>query len=475
MLPAKQSLAKFTPWDLYHYQVRGVRHGLYHPQSMYWLDMGLGKTVIALSVVFERLARGEITSAIVMAPKRVCETVWAQEARKWTHTEDMTFSVILGDPAQRARAALKPANVYLVNYENLNWLVDFLIDHRLSKGLYLPFNMGIYDEVPLLKDWSTKRHEAVRKILPYMPYRMGLTGTPATNGYLDLFGQYLAVDAGARLDHRITYYRDNYFEQSYGGYGYDLKEYAKDQIHALIADITLEMNADDYLTLPEVIYNNIPVRLPNKAMSQYRHLETHLFTELDNGVVIDAANAAVLTGKCLQAANGALYDEEHNWNKLHDVKLEALEDIYEESAGQPLLVFYNFISDHERIKKHFKDAVSFYDYKDTNELVKDWTEGKIRMLIGHPKSAGHGIDGLQYGGHIIVWFGLPWSLDQYLQANARIIGGNRRLVHTTTPIIHHILAEDTMDYAVADALQYKELTQAELRTAIKNYRLRSTA
>lgn len=358
-----------------------------------------------------------------------------------------------------------PADVYLINYENLVWLVDFLIDQRISKGYYPPFNMAVYDEVTLLKDWSTKRHEAIRKILPYIPYRMGLTGTPASNGYLDLFGQYLAVDAGTRLDYRVSHYRSRYFDKGYGGWSYDLRSGAKEEIQAAIADITLEMNAADYLELPEVIFNDIPVVMPDKAMKHYRELEDLMFTELDSGIVIDVANAAVLTNKCLQAANGALYDEEHNWELLHDVKLDALQDVVEESAGQPILVLYNFIHDYERIKARFPEAISFHDYKSPELLMKDWNEGKIEMLIGHPKSVGHGLN-LQYGGHIAVWFGLNWSLDLYLQANARLARQGQKL----PVIIHRILSTGTMDYLVLEALLNKATTQDELRAAIKNYR-----
>lgn len=459
------SSAKLSPWDMHQYQVRGVKHGLDHQQAMYWLDMGLGKTIIALSVIMERMAREQVSGTLITAPLRVCQTVWRQEARKWTHTEHLKFSLIHGKPQERARAALVPADIYLINYENLNWLVDFLIDQRLSKGMYPPFNQAVYDEVTLLKDWSTVRHEAIRKLLPYIPYRMGLTGTPASNGYLDLFGQYLAVDAGARLDYRVTHYRDNYFSKSFGGWGYDLKPGAEEQIQTAIADITLEMSAEEYLELPEVIYNNIPVLMPDKARRHYIELENQMFTELDNGAVVDVANAAVLTSKCLQAANGALYDEEHNWQEIHTAKLDALEDIVEESSGQPLLVLYNFIFDHERIKKRFPDAISFRDYKDPEALVKDWDAGKIKMLIGHPKSMGHGLN-LQYGGHIVVWFGLNWSLDLYLQANARVA----RQGQTKPVIVHRILTVDTMDYSVLDALDNKATTQQELRAAINRRR-----
>ena len=463
--PASSSSAALTPWDMHAYQVRGVKHGLEHPFAMYWLDMGLGKTVVALSVIFERMHRGEIEGVLITAPKRVCQTVWAQEAQKWSHTKDLKFSVILGTPKQRARAALMPADVYLINYENLPWLVDFLIAQRISKGLYPPFNMAVFDEVTLLKDWSTKRHEAIRKILPYLPYRLGLTGTPASNGYLDLFGQYLAIDSGARLDYRVTYYRDKYFDKSFGGWSYALKPGAKEFIHSAIADITLEMSAKDYLDLPDVIYNNIPVELPRKAREQYDHFENEMFIEMDSGVIITAENAAVLTGKCLQAANGAMYDPEHNWEEIHTAKLEALEDIVEESGGQPLLVIHNFISDYERIKAKFPYAKSFHDYKAPELLMKDWNDGNIQMLLGHPKSMGHGLN-LQYGGHTVVWFGLNWSLDLYLQTNARVA----RQGQTLPVVIHHLMATNTMDETVLEALSNKAVTQDELRKAINKRR-----
>ena len=452
---------------MHKYQVRAVQHGLEHPLASYWLDMGLGKTIIALSVIQERMSRCEVTGTLIVAPLRVCQTVWAQEARKWTHTKDLSFNLIHGNRAQRSRAALTPANIYLVNYENLVWLIEFLIEQRISKGLYPPFNMMVFDESTKLKAVDTKRHKALRKILCYLPFRLALTGTPASNGYMDLFGQYLAIDSGDRLGQRITHFRNTYFSNDGYSYKWHLKPGADKLIQDSIADITLEMKAADYLELPKVVFNNIMVDLPAKALKHYADLERDMFTVLDNGQGIESANAAVLTNKCLQAANGAIYDEDRNWHKLHDAKLDALEDIVEESAGQPLLVLYGFKHDQARIKEKFPGAVDFHDYKDPQQLMDDWDKGLIQMLIGHPASMGHGLN-LQYGGHIIVWFGLNWSLDLYLQANARLDRqGQKRPV-----MIHRILANDTMDFAVLEALENKATTQEQLRDAIKKYRNR---
>ena len=457
-----------TPYDMHGYQVRAVKHSLEHDQSTLWLDMGLGKTVITTSVIYERMQRAQVYGTLIIAPLRVCQTVWAQEARKWEHTKDITFSLIHGPQRKRIAAAMKRADVYLINYENLVWFVDFIVDRYLSRGRYPPFNMAVFDEVTKLKDAGTKRHKALRKLLAYIPYRMGLTGTPASNGYLDLFGQYLAIDSGVRLGQYITHYKDAYFDAGWQGFSYDLKPGAKEIIQSRIADITLQMSAEDYLSLPAVTFNDIAVTMPDKARAKYTELERDLFTELDSGVEIEVANQAALSNKCLQAANGAMYDDVGVWQELHQAKLDALEDVIEESAGQPVLVLHNFRHDRERILKRFPKAVSMDGNSDPVQIVNDWDDGKIQILLAHPASAGHGLN-LQYGGHIAVWFGLNWSLDLYLQANARL----DRQGQKTPVILHRLLTEDTLDYAVLEALDNKASTQSDLRAAITNYRNRA--
>ncbi len=461
-------MKQLTPWSLHGYQVQAIKHGLEHPQLSLWLDMGLGKSVIALTITKERMDRFQLYGTLIVAPKRVCQTVWKQEAVKWSHTNQLTFSTILGTPEQRTRAAMVKADVYLVSYENLVWLVDLLVEKFLSRGLYPPFNSIIFDEITKLKDAGTKRHGAIRKLLAYLPYRMGLTGTPASNGYLDLFGQYLALDSGDRLGTGITQFKHTYFDQGYNAYELTLKPGAKAAVQSRIADITLQMSSAEYLTLPTVTYNDIWVTMPARAFKKYQQLEEEFFIEMDSGVDIEVANAAGLTNKCLQAANGALYDETGEWSPLHTAKLEALDSIMEEAAGQPVLVLFNYHHDRERILERFPMAEFFGGGMDPVDVVDRWSAGKIKMLIGHPGSMGHGLN-LQYGGHTIVWFGLNWSLDLYLQTNARI----DRQGQTHPVIIHRILTADTMDVGVLQALAGKAATQQELRAALQAYRRRA--
>jgi SNF2 family DNA or RNA helicase len=326
--------------------------------------------------------------------------------------------------------------------------------------------MLVLDEVTKMKDAGSKRHHALRKILPYLPYRLGLTGTPAANGYLDLFGQYLAIDSGDRLGTSLTDYKRTYFTQGFMAYQLDLKPFADEDIQQKIKDITLQMDAKDYLELPEVIFNDIYVDLPAKARKIYAELERDLFMELDNGIEIEVHSNAALSNKCLQAASGCVYDEEGLPHEIHKVKLEALDDVYEEAAGQPLLVLVQFKFDIDRIMKRYPDAVFFGGSKcDPVDIVRRWDAGQIRMLVGHPASMGHGLN-LQYGGHIGVWFGMNWSLDLVLQANARLDRQGQKL-----PVIfHRILTRDTLDMMQLDALENKAVTQTGLRQALKRYR-----
>ena len=460
-------MRQLTAWDMHQYQVSATRHALQYPQSALWMDMGLGKTIVALSAIWDRMNQMQVYGTLIVAPPRVCQTVWRQEAMKWAHTQGLTFSLVMGTPTQRTRAAMVKADCYLINYEGLVWLVDLMVQKYLSRGLYPPFNMIVFDEVTKLKDAGTKRHDAIRKLSPYIPYRIGLTGTPASNGYLDLFGQYLAIDSGDRLGIFITHYKTAYFDKGYQAYSLELKPGAKEEIQSRIADITLQMDSKDYLTLPPVTYNNLVVEMPAEARALYTELENNMFFQLDNGIQIEVANQAALVNKCLQAANGAVYDAEHNWSHMHNAKLDALESVVEESGGQPILVLINYHHDRERILWRYPDAVVLDSRVDPVKVVEDWTAGKIQMLVGHPGSMGHGLN-LQYGGHQVVWFGLNWSLDLYLQANARI----DRQGQVNHVLIHRILTANTMDMAVLEALDNKAVTQAELRAAIYAYRNR---
>ena len=439
--------------------------------------MGLGKTAVALTAIGERQNRIEAYATLVVAPLRVIQTVWRQEAREWAHTRQLRFSMIHGNPNQRERAFRMPADIYLVNYEGLRWLCERLEHVYLRQGRYLPFNMVVFDEVSKLKDHTTKRHSALRNILPFVPYRLGLTGTPAANGYLDLFGQYLAVDSGTRLGTSKNSFTERFFHQSGWGIAskYEVDVGAEKAIEELISDITMQMSAEDYLELPPVKINDIWVDLPPEARERYEQLERDMFMELDSGVEVEVFNAAALTTKCLQAANGAAYVETGGpWDWLHDAKLDALADIVEEQAGKPTLVTYSFRHDAERIQKSVASVhhiSSRLGASKTSQLLDQWNEGKVPVLLGHPASMGHGLN-LQHGSDTLVMFGLPWSLEQYQQTIDRLAGGLRR--HRPV-IVHRILARGTTDEAVRLALEAKATTQAGLKAALNEYRCEKTS
>ena len=458
-----------APQDLHRYQCRAIRHTLDHPHAMLWLDVGLGKTIISLSSILDRLDGLVAFGTLVIAPKRVCRMVWRQEAQAWAHTHGLTFSLVHGNRRERHYALRKKADIYLVNYDNLPWLVDEIIAVWLSRGEYPPFQTLIMDEVRKMQDSTGVRSTALQRIIPYFPYRFGLTGTPVPAGYKDLFGQYLVVDGGARLGTSYTAYIERFFVKS--GYKDVLRVGAEDEIKALIGDITLCMTQEEYLPmLHKPIINDVVVDLPPKARAQYDQLEKEMFFELDQGGDIEVFNRAALINKCLQAANGQPYvvPNSGQWAAIHNEKLDALSDIVEESGGQPILVGYEFQSDRDRIMERFPDAVflggSMTEAQET-QLQEDWDAGRIQMLVGHPASMGHGLN-LQYGGHIGVWFGITWSLELYLQ----FIGRLARQGQTRVPIFHRILARNTCDELQRMNLEERDLEQRDLKATINAYR-----
>lgn len=479
-----------TPDKLFDYQRECVLHQLTHADSMLWLQMGLGKTPITLTTIVDRMRAGQVKKTLIFGPLRVIQAVWARESRKWSHTKHLRFSVVHGTKDKRTRALFADADVYLVNYEAMNWLASELDKYYISVGKELPFQMVVYDEVSKLKSSTTARMAGGtrdrkdrrgepykvklvgwRKILKHFKYRTGLTGTPAPNGYLDLFGQYLAVDGGQRLGEYITHYKDSYFTQDYTGWVYTPTDVGKQMIEGKISDITKKMDAIDYLDLPPSRVTNIMVDMPQSLRAKYRDLERHMFTQLDSGTEVEVFSRSSVSNKCLQFCNGAPYLEDgQGWEAVHDAKLDALEDILEEAAGAPVLCSYTFKSDAARIMKRFKKykVVNLTETKsaDTEKIINDWNSGKIRLLIGHPASMGHGVDGLQDSGSIIVWFGLNWSLELYEQMNGRI---NRQ--GQTRPVsILRILCRDTVDLAVADALERKTDDQEGLKSSLQRYR-----
>jgi len=463
-----------TPDKLHEYQKKAVNFQCSKPASMLWLDMGLGKTVITLTSLSHLLSTGFLRAVIIVAPIRVIRLVWRQEAAKWEHTKHLRFSMVTGTKDQRTRALMRPANVYLINYECLGWLADTLQTYYLSKDRPLPFNGLAWDEISKCKNSSTQRVKSINKVLSHFDWITGLTGTPASNGYKDLHGQYLVVDKGHRLGTSKTKFMTEWYRKVADD-SRKLIAYkdTEDRIKELIADITLEMSAEDYNPLPDLVINDVEVEMPEGLRARYDQMEKDFFLQLDNGQSKEMFNQASLTNACLQFANGAIYPIAGMplWEPLHDLKLDALEELVDEANGEPILCSYAYRSDAERIMTRFKsinpiNLTECKSEKALNDAMRRWTEGSCRLMIGHAASMGHGVDGLQSRGHTLVWFGLTWSLDLFDQFNARL----RRQGQGVPVICHRIMMQDTLDQAQALALEDKAQTQQGLRNAIKNYR-----
>jgi SNF2 family DNA or RNA helicase len=461
-----------TPNLLHEYQQKAVNFQCSHPNSMLWLDMGLGKTVITLTTIAHLVRTQFLGAVIIVAPIRVIRLVWRQEAAKWEHTKHLRFSMITGTKDQRTRALLRPADVYLVNYENLKWLAETIQTYFIKKDRPLPFNGIVWDEISKMKNSATDRVKATKKILDHFVWSTGLTGTPASNGYKDLHGQFLVIDKGERLGVSKTAFRTRFYRKigPYKEIAYDDTE---DTIKKLIGDITLEMSAEDYNPLPDLIVNNVEIEMPLGLRARYDLMEKEFFLRLDSGAEVEVFNQASLTNKCLQFSNGAMYPVAGMpmWEPIHDLKLEALEEIIDEANGSPVLCSYAYRSDAERIMTKFKHLrpINLTECKSEASLVNAmhrWKTNDCLLMIGHPASMGHGIDGLQANGHIVVWYGLNWSLDLYEQMNARV----RRQGQGVPVICHRIMMQDTLDQAQGIALDAKAESQSSLRNAIKEYR-----
>ena len=391
---------------------------------------------------------------------------------KWSHTNHLKFAMVVGTKDQRTRALMQDADIYLINYENLRWLAETLETYYIKKKRPLPFNGVVWDELSKMKNSTSKRVAAFRKILPHINWATGLTGTPASNGYGDLHGQYLVLDGGHRLGTSKTAFQERFYYKK-GPYKLEPYKDTETTIKTLIGDITMQMSAEDYNPLPDMIVNDIELDMPPKLRRMYDDLEKDFFFQLDNGADIEVFNKASLTNKCLQFSNGAVYPVAGmpKWEPVHDLKLDALEDIVEESAGQPILCSYAYRSDAERIMARFKQLrpINLTECKTEKSLgnaMARWKDGDCPLMIGHAASMGHGVDGLQDAGHILVWYGLNWSLDLYAQFNARI----RRQGQGAPVICHRILIRDTLDQAQSIALEEKAGTEGSLRNAIKQYR-----
>ena len=462
--------------QLHPYQEKSVSHVVDNRNSMLFLDMGLGKTVATLTAVIDLFDTLDVHGVLIVGPLRVIQSVWKQEAQKWEHTRHLTFSTITGTPDQRTNALMAKADIYLINYDNLVWLEEQIQHRYLRRNKPLPFNMLVADEVSKFKATrmrqGTKRGNAVLKLLPLLPYRVGLTGTPSSNGLEDLFGQFLVIDGGVRLGTSFGRFRSTYFYQTdWNGYKWKPFEKAQGQISEKIGDITLNLNAEDYLDMPDKITNDIMLSLPPKLQQKYDDIEKDMMVELESGHKVDILNEASKMNRCLQFANGGMYVEPGSpeWESIHDVKLDALDDIIEEASGNPVLVVYQYQHDAKKIKRRYPDAVwikSTMSEKDFNQALADWDEGNLRMIIGHPASMGHGIDRLQRRGRTLVWYGLTWSLDLYDQTNARLWRQGQK--HPV--IIHRLLMQATTDEAVKLAIESKATDELTMRQAIEQYR-----
>jgi len=444
-------------YEPYAYQVYATNCILEQNAVGLFLDPGLGKTVITLTAIDELLYdRFEVNRVLVIAPLRVARDVWPGEVRKWDHLQHLRVVKVLGTEKQRIKALNTQADIWVINRENVEWLVEYY-------GRNWPFDMVVIDELSSFKSSKAKRFRALRRVRPYIKRVVGLTGTPAANGLIDLWPQIYLLDQGERLGKTITGYRERYFVPDKRNaavvFTWKPKPEAKDAIYRKIEDICVSMSAGDWLQLPARIDRFVPVYLTDFEKRVYRQMEVDRLLPFVDGDVT-AANAAVLAGKLLQIANGAVYDEGRRVQEIHQAKLEALETILEDANGQPVLVYYIFQHDRDRILKCLKG----YQIRvlDTEKDIDDWNRSKIQVLLAHPASAGHGLN-LQTGGNIIVWFGLTWSLELYQQANARLY----RQGQEKSVIIHHLVTEGTIDENVMEVLQKKDIGQKALLDAIK--------
>lgn len=441
-------------YNPHEYQTYATNFILEHPVAAILLEMGLGKSVITLTAIYElMLNRFEVQKVLVIAPLRVARDTWPAEIEKWEHLTGLTYSVAIGTETERLTALRRPAHLYLINRENVDWLIT-------KSGIPFDFDMVVIDELSSFKSHAAKRFKSLLKVRPTVKRMVGLTGTPSSNGLMDLWAEFRILDMGQRLGRHITHYRNNFFVPDKRNqqmiFSYKPRAGAEDAIYRLISDITISMKSADFLKMPECIINEVPVALSEKEWSVYQALKEDMVVDLKDEE-IDAVNAAALSGKLLQMANGAVYNEEKEVIHIHDRKLDALEDLIEGANGKPVLVAYWYNQDLQRIKERF----SVREIK-TSQDIKDWNNGDIPVAVIHPASAGHGLN-IQFGGSTIIWFGLTWSLELYQQTNARLWRQGQK----STVVIHHIIAKDTIDEDVMRALRKKEKIQSALIDSVK--------
>lgn len=425
-----------------------------------FLDMGLGKTSISLMVIKDlKFNRFKVNKVLIIAPKKVAEGTWQEEAKKWDQTKNLRISTVLGTEKQRIKALYQKADIYIINLENVVWLVEYYKNNW-------PFDMVVCDEFSSFKSHKAKRFKALAAVKPHIKRLVGLTGTPSPNGLNDLWSQVYLLDGGERLGSRYGGFRERYFEprkrNGYIVYTWGAKEGSENSILDKISDICISMKAKDYLELPDVVEQEIPVVLESQAQKKYNELEKEMVLQISDEEIIDAMSAAALSNKLLQLSNGAVYDEDHKYHEIHNAKIEAFLELLEGLSGKSALVFYNFQHDKERILKALEKTDYKYRVLENVQDQKDWNDRKIDVLLTHPASSAYGLN-LQKGGNHVVWFGLNWNYELYTQANKRL----HRQGQEEKVIIHHLVTKGTRDEDVIDALRHKENVQEFVLESLK--------
>ena len=448
---------EFKPHDYQKYATEFIES---HPIAAVILQMGLGKTVCTLTAI-EHLMYDtfEVSKVLIVAPLRVAKVTWSDEIDKWDHLSHLTYSVAVGSEKERLSALKKKADLYMINRENLQWLIE-------KSGLPFDYDMVVLDELSSFKSWQSKRFRAFMKVRPKVQRVVGLTGTPSSNGLMDLFAEFKCLDMGERLGRFITQYRSAFFipDRMNGQvvYSYKPRPFAEEEIYRRIGDITISMKALDHLKMPELIENRYPVYMDDGEKQQYESMKKDLILPYLENEAITAANAAALSGKLCQMANGAVYSDEGSVVHIHDRKLDALEDIIEAAQG-PILLCYWFKHDLERITKKLDELKVEYARISSDGSIRMWNEGKFQVGLIHPASAGHGLN-LQAGGNHIVWFGLTWSLELLEQSNARLWRQGQR---AETVVVQYLVTAGTIDERILDAISKKEKEQNALIDAVK--------
>ena len=427
---------------------------LAHKVSALFLDCGLGKTITTLTAINELMYDSfEISKVLIIAPLRVAQSTWKDETEKWDHLNLLRYSIVVGDEKERLKALKQNSDIYIINRENVDWLVT-------KSGIDFNFDMLVIDELSSFKSHTSKRFKSLLKIRPYFERVVGLTGTPSSNGLMDLWAEFRVLDLGERLGRYITHYRNEYFlpDKRNGAviFSYKPQPNAEERIYRRLADMTISMKSTEYLKMPELILNELEINLDEEDQMKYKKFKKEMVMTIQEKE-IDAINAASLSNKLIQLANGSIYDEDKKFYEVHNKKLDKLEEIIESANGKPVLVAYWFKADKERIEKRFKVR----EIK-TADDIKQWNMGMINLALIHPASAGHGLN-LQSGGFTLVWFSLTWSLELYQQTNARLYRQGQK----DTVVIHHLITKNTIDEDIMKSLKRKDKTQEALMRAVK--------